>query len=591
MGSTKVQPPSNSSESSYGRLDSWKEIAAYLRRDERTVRRWEAEGLPVHRKVHKKQASVYAYKTELDAWWHHGQQRLEQAGRSHARKRLITLVLIAAGLVIVGVLGIAVSNVGGLRERLRGNATMPPAIRSIAVLPLENLSRDPQQEYFADGMTEELTTELAQIGALKVISHTSVVQYKGSLKSMPQIAKELGVDGVVEGAVEESGDRVEITVQLIHAPSDRHLWAKSYERRLRDVLDLQREVTHSITDELKAELTLPEQMRLSSSRSIDSEAYQDYLRGRYLLSTYDSNAEKAISYFQLAIRKDPNCASAYAGMAEAYIVMGQPWNSALPPNEVLPKAKAAATKAIAIDDSLSEAHSALAHVIELYDWNWTGAENQYRKALQLNPNDVTAHFWYGEYLQAMGRSAEGIAQIRAAIALDPLNPAHVAELGSQFLMARQYDGATLAFQKTFQIEPDNVWAHAGLGWVFEQKKMYREAIAEFEKALILTNRRDDTSLASLGKVLAESGRKQESRKILLELAERSKHRYVSPYLLGYVQVGLGNRDQALALLEQGLSDRDQWLPFLNVDPEWDGLRSDPHFKDLLRRIGLTPMQR
>lgn len=320
---------------------------------------------------------------------------------------------------------------------------------------------------------------------------------------------------------------------------------------------------------------------------MDSEAYQDYLHGRYLLSAYDNdiNARKAISYFQLAIKKDPNCALAYAGVAEAFITLGQPWDPALPPNEVLTKAKSAATTAIAIDDSLSEAHSALAHVIELYDWDWPGAEKQYRKALELNPNDVTAHFWYGEYLQAMGRADEGIAQIQAAIVLDPLNPAHIAELGSQYFMARQYDNAIRTFQKTLAMEPDYVWAHTGLGWIYEQKKMYGDAITEFEKSLRLSNRSDD-SLADLGKALGESGRRQESRKILVELTERSKRRYVSPYLIAYVQVGLGNRNKAFDLLEQALADRDQWMFYLKVDPQWDDLRSDARFEDLLHRVGL-----
>lgn len=458
-----------------------------------------------------------------------------------------------------------------------------PSIRSLAVLPLENLSHDPEQEYFADGMTEELTTELAQISALKVISRTSVMQYKGTKKSLPQIAKELGVDAVVEGVVQRSGDKVGITVQLIQAPTDRHLWAKSYERGLRDVLALQREVAQAITDEIKAKLTPPEKVRLASARPINSEAYQDYLKGHYLLST-ESDPRKGIAYFERAIQKDPNYALAYAGLANSYIFWGQPGGGDSP-KEALPQAKAAATKALAIDDSLGEAHSALAHVIELHDWDWQGAEKEYRRSLELNPNDALARDWYGEYLQAMGRNEEGFAQVRQAMQLDPLNAHFAGDLGYHFYTARQYDEAIRALQKTLELEPNDAQAHLGLGWVYGEKKMYREAIAELEKVVGLWSK-NEVPVASLGKVLADSGRKQEARKLLEELEERSKRRYISPYLIALVQIGLGERDQAIASLGQGYTDRDQWMMFLKADPRWDDLRSDLRFQDLIRRVGL-----
>jgi TolB-like protein/DNA-binding winged helix-turn-helix (wHTH) protein/Tfp pilus assembly protein PilF len=472
-------------------------------------------------------------------------------------------------------------------EKWRAPGT--PRITSLAVLPLENLSRDPDQEYFADGMTEALTTELAQISSLKVISHTSVVQYKGTKKSLPQIAQELSVDAVVEGAVQRSGDKVEITVQLIQAPSDRHLWAKSYERDLRDVLALQREVAHAITDEIKVKLTPSEKVHLASARSIDSEAYEDYLKGRFLSSTLgESDARKSIAYFQRAMQENPNYALAYAGLAESYITLSQPWNNALSPKETLPQAKATATKALAIDDSLGEAHSALAHVIELYDWDWQGAEKEYRRALELIPNDAMAHLWYGEYLQVMGRNEEGFVQLRQAIALDPLNVLHMDELGGLFFTARQYDEANRAFQKAFEMDPNDSWSHLGFGEIYGEKKMYREAIAELEKAVNLSDRTDDAAVASLGKVLGDSGRKQEARNLLEELKERSEHHYISPYLIALVQIGLGERDEAIASLEQGYTNRDQWMMYLKVDPRMDDLRSDPRFKDLLRRVGLEP---
>ncbi len=506
---------------------------------------------------------------------------IPESSRARPQRRRVWLAFLACASLVALLVGF---NAGGLRQRLWGSPD-PSGIRSLAVLPLENLSHDPEQEYFADGMTEALTTELAQISALKVISHTSVVQFKGTKKSLPQIAQELGVDAVVEGAVQRSGDKVGITVQLIHAPSDRHLWAKSYERDLRDVLALQREVAQAITDEIKAKLTPPEKARMASARSVNSEAYENYLRGRFLLSTQgDVEARKGMAYFQRAIQKDPNYALAYAGLAESYITLSQPWNGDLTPQEALPQAEAAARKALEIDDSLGEAQLALARV-SLYHWDWPAAEKEYRRTLELNPNDAMAHGWYGEYLEAMARNEEAIVELRQAIALDPLNSNHVAHLGSFFYHARQYDQGIREFQKALGLEPDMIYAHQGLGWVYEQKKMYREAIAEQEKGVNLTNR-DAFAVASLGIVLGESGRKREAKKLLEELQERSKQRYISPCLIALVQIGLGNRDQAIASLEQGYTDRDQGMMYLKVDPEMDDLRSDPRFQDLLRRVGL-----
>ncbi|GAC1692624.1 MAG: hypothetical protein NVS9B5_34900 [Terriglobales bacterium] len=594
MGSSKVQPPSNLPESSAGRLDSWKEIAVYLKRDERTVRRWEGEGLPVHRHLHKKQASVYAYRKEIDAWWNNGRQRLEPVERTpsvavplgkRSPRGGLWLAFIACAFLVASLVGF---NFRGLRKRVLGNPDSG-TIHSLAVLPLENLSRDPEQEYFADGLTEALTTEFAQISALKVISHTSVVQYKDTKKTLPQIAQELGVDAVIEGAVQRSGDKVEVTVQLIHAASDRHLWAKSYVRNLRDVLELQREVAQAITHAIKAKLTPPERVRLATARFINPESYEDYLRGRFFLATQsERNVRKSMAYFQLAIQKDPNNALAYAGLAESYISLGQPWVGGLSPKEAFPQAKAAAAKALETDDTVGEAHLALARVIQLYEWDWPVVEKEYRRALELDPNDAMARNWYGEYLQEMGRTEEAVAQMRQAMLLDPLSSGSANNLGYTFYTARQYEQAIRAFQKALDLEPDMVDAHLGLGWVYDEKKMYREAVAEMEKAAKLGNRHE-MILASLGKILGDSGKKQEATDLLEELKERSKHRYISPCLIALVQIGLGEKDQAIASLQQGYRDRDQWILYLKVDPHMDDLRSDPRFQDLLRRVGFPQL--
>lgn len=503
-------------------------------------------------------------------------------GPSGYRKRFIFWGIVGSAGAMAIVL--ATVNAGTLLYHLRPKTVIGSPIRSLAVLPLENLSRDPDQEYFAEGMTEELTTEIAQITALKVISHTSVVQYKGTKKSLPQIGQELGVDGVVEGAVRRSGNRVAITVQLIQALSDRHLWAKSYDRDLRDVLDLQREVTHAIVDEIQAKLTVPEQIHLASSQTIDSQAHEDYLRGHFSLER--GALRKSIAYFQQAIQEDANYALAYAGLANAYISMGQPWGEGdMRPKEVLPQAKAAARKALEIDDSVGDAHLALARITQLYDWDWPAVEREYRRALELNQNNAMAHGEFGEYLQEMGRNKEALAELRRAVALDPLNDYPVQEVGTVFYTARQYDEALQEFQKALRLEPDRIDTHVGFGWVYEQQGKYLDSISELEKAVNLSNR-DDVPLASLGQVLGEAGRKEEAKKILEKLRSRSQRRYISPCLLALVQIGLGERDQAFASLEQAYTERDQWLLYLKVDPHMDDLRSDPRFKDLVRRVGL-----
>jgi TolB-like protein/DNA-binding winged helix-turn-helix (wHTH) protein/Tfp pilus assembly protein PilF len=509
--------------------------------------------------------------------------RLPATAIRGSRKRIVPWLLV--GSLMAAILAVvALPNLGNLRNRFLGNSATPPAIRSLAVLPLENLSRDPEQEYFADGMTEELTTEFAQISSLKVISHTSVVQYKGTKKSLPEIARELGVDAVVEGAVERSGDKVGITVQLIQAPSDRHLWANSYERDLHDVLGLQREVTHAIVDEIQAKLTAPERARLAGAQSVDWQAHEDYLRGRFSLEKRELN--KSILYFQAAIQQDSNYALAYAGLANAYICLGQPWfrEGDMRPQDVFPKAEAAARKALQVDPSLGEGHLALARVIQLYDWDWPSVEREYRTALELTPNDALAYAFFGEFLQEMGRDEEALENFRRASVLNPLDDG-TGGIGFLFYTTRQYNAAIREFHKALEFDPSFIDTHVGLGWVYQQKKMYPEAIAELQKAVNLSNRHE-VPLASLGQVLGESGRKQEATKILDELKRRSDQRYVSPCLLALVQIGLGQRDHAIASLEQGYTNRDQWMLYLKVDPHMDDLRSDPRFRDLLRRVNI-----
>jgi TolB-like protein len=428
------------------RLDSWKGIAAYLKCSERTVRRWEQEGLPIHRHPHKKKAGIYAYKAEIDAWWRNGHERLKQFDVVPAQKVSRRRILAVLGLTAL-VLAIAVFTTRTVRERF-SRKPVSPTIHSVAVLPLEDLSHDPEQEYFADGMTDALITDLAKIHALRVISRNSIMQYKGNHKPMPQIAHELHVDAVVEGTVMRSGNRVRITAQLIEAPTDRHLWAETYERDLRDVLGLQDEVARSIASEVKVTLTPQEQSGLSNARQVNPAANEAYLRGYYELRKHppatlyrageEQSISKAIQYFQLAIAIDPNDALAYAGLADAYYDQSTFLRA---PLEVMPKAKAAAVRALELDGAMAEAHASLANIKMTFDWDWPGAEREFQRALELNPNLPQAHAGYSRYFLALHRADEAIQELDRVQAIDPIFPQSHMALPLLLFDARRYQEA------------------------------------------------------------------------------------------------------------------------------------------------------
>jgi TolB-like protein/Tfp pilus assembly protein PilF len=491
----------------------------------------------------------------------------------------------AIGAVATATLLVAF-NAGGLRERLLGRSSATPQVRSLAVLPLENLSGDPTQEYFADGMTDELITNLAQISALKVISRTSAMRYKGTKKSLSEIAQELHVDAVVEGSVMRVGDRVRITAQLIEAPTDRHLWAASYERDLRDVLSMQGEVTRVIVSEIRVKLTAQEQARLANTRPINPEAYQLYLKGRYYwYKLTPEGSQKGIEYFQQAIDKDPAYALAYAGLADAYNSLA--FLGVLPPREVMPKAKAAAVKALEIDDRLAEAHVSLGVVSFQYDRDWLAAGKHLERALALNPAYPLAHISYSLYLGALGRSDEALAEAKRVLDLDPASPASVHFMAVQLYHAGQFDQAIEQCRKTQEMDssfPPTYWV---LGQAYAAKGMYQEALAEYEKYSALS-RGSPVSLAYVGYAHARLGQRNQALRVLEELRAASKQRYVPAVSFAIVYVGLGEKEQAFTWLEKAYEERTNFLAYLKVQATWDPLRSDPRFADLLRRIGLPP---
>jgi eukaryotic-like serine/threonine-protein kinase len=505
-------------------------------------------------------------------------------GKPASQGRWRTVLLAGFGVVLLAAILVGL-DVGGSRDRLIGWGR-PPQIRSLAVLPLENLSRDPDQEYFADGMTDAVITDLAKIGALRVISRTSVMRYKRTQKSVPEIAKELNVDAIMEGSIERSGSRVRLTAQLIRAATEQHLWAEAYDRDLQDVLRVQEEIARSIAREVQIKLTPQEQALLTKGRPIDPEAYELYLKGRYFWNkrTQESTV-KAITLFHQAIDKDPRYASAYSGLADCYILFGISFDvGSLSPTQAMPQAKAAAAKAIQLDDTLAEGHNSLAYTKLLYDWDWAGSEAEFKRALKLNPGYANAHHWYAHLLFASGRRDEALAESKRALDLDQLSPIMNVHLGWHYIYSRQYDMALKQLRKALELDPNYSLANWYLGWVYEQQGKYAEALEAMRRAQ--EPLKGNTALvADIGHVYAASGDKQAALKVLDQLNESSRRTYVSPFELAVVYVGLGRKNEALQWLEKAYADRSDLLIYLNVDPRLDNIRSNPQFVDLAHRVG------
>jgi len=467
---------------------------------------------------------------------------------------------------------------------LRSRSVPSPTIRSLAVLPLESLSSDPSQEYFADGMTDELISDLGQISALRVISRTSVMQYKGVRKPLPQIARELNVDAVVEGTVLRSGGQVRITAQLIQARDDRHLWSHSYEGELRDALALQNKVASAIAEQIQINLKPKEQLALKKEKAVNPEAHEAYLKGRYFWNKRtDDGLRKAIAYFNQAIEKDPTYAQAYTGLADSYALLGDWEYGGMAPKEAFPKAKAAATKALELDDTLSEAHTSLAFCLDLYDWNWDSAEREFKRAIDINPGYATAHHWYGWHLAELGRKDEAIAEMREAANLDPLSLIISADLAEVLLVARLYEQSMQQSLSTLAMDPTFAVAHYQLGQAYVQNRMYSDAMVEFQKAIELSGA-NTTFTANLAYVYALAGRRGEAVKILNEQKNRDNG-YSNPAEIALIYVGLGKNDEAMTWLERAYEER--FNPSVLARPSFDPLRSDKRFHDLMHRIGLS----
>jgi TolB-like protein/DNA-binding winged helix-turn-helix (wHTH) protein/Tfp pilus assembly protein PilF len=488
--------------------------------------------------------------------------------------------LAAALLLAVGVAAYLYLPRGGQK-----NAAVPPAIHSIVVLPLENLSGDKEQEYLADGITDALTTDLAQIGSLRVISRTSAMQFRDSRETLPQIGSDLKVDAVVEGSVTRGEGRVRITAQLIEVRSDHHLWAKIYERDVKDVLALQDEVARDIAEEILTKLTPEERGRLTHAHAVDPEAHDAYLRGRYWWSKRDAEGEwKGLDYFRKAIAKDPQYALAYGGVADSYTVLGH--HGRLPPKEALPKAKEAALKAIELDPSLAESHTSLAIVKFSSDWDWPGAESEFKQAIALNPNYATAHHWYSHYLLAMGRLDEAVRELERAQDLDPYSVPINNFLGITLYSARRYDEALSQFRRGVEMHPELVGFYDGIADVYEQRKMFAEAFAWRRRLLRVSK---EPQMAALEEAYQRSGYRGYlfKRIDLLEQAGKFDDLFTE-LLVAHMYALLGDEAHTLYYLERAYDERNPWILYLQTDPVMDSLRSSPRFRDLIRRIGLPP---
>jgi TolB-like protein/Flp pilus assembly protein TadD len=573
-----------------GRLDSWKEIAVYLHRDVKTVQRWEKrEGMPVHRHQHDRIGSVYAFSSELDAWAQNRSLQLEEevqpsveapadAGSDRGQG---TLSWVRRRIVLAGVVGLALLGIAYIFTRGRGNATSPK-IKSLAVLPLKNLSGDPAQEYFADGMTEAVIGRLSMIRGLRVISRTSSMRFKDTRMSTPEIAKSLRVDAIVEGSVIREGGRVRVHAQLIRAATDEHFWSETYDRDLGDALALESEVAQAIAQRVQVTFTGDERARFAATRFVAPEVYESYLKGAFGKNNSRTEIETSIGYFEEAIRKDPTFAPAYMGLAFAYDDLGTVLVGASP-EEVRPKAISAARKALELDPDLADAHALLGDM-QQDQWHWAEAEAEFKRALDLKPNDAAAHLGLANWLLCQGRTEEALVWSRRARELDPLG---VTGLSNGWILfnARRYDEAIGELRSVLAVHPDYATAYWFLGYTLIAKGQSEEAISVLEKTVSLMDR-SPGSLEFLATAYAHAGRRREALRLINELKQRRKTSYVSADALVDPYLALGDYDEAFVWLERAYQEKSGGLQYLKVDPFFDPVRKDPRFADLQHRVGL-----
>ena len=488
---------------------------------------------------------------------------------------IVTLAVVAAGLLAFQV----------WRTQRASPAAIAPE-KSIAVLPFENRSEDKANAYFAEGVQDEILTRLSKIADLKVTSRTSTQHYKSVPENLAEIAKQLGVAHILEGSVQKSGDAVRVNVQLIKAANDSQVWAETFDRKLTDIFSVESDVAKAIADQLRAHITRQEEQVIAAKPTKNIEAYDAYLRGRYFWNKRTSDGIKhAIEHFQQSIERDPDFALGHAGLADSYIALTF-YNFAAP-HETMPKAKESAIKALALDDTLAEAHASLAHILMNYDWNWSAAEKEFKRSIELKPDYATAHEWYAiHYLTATGRFEEAVQEMKRALELEPASLVMNTFMGATLYYAGRYDEAIDQCRRTIEMDPNFAVAHWHLGLAYEQRQVLDAATEEFKKAISLSAG-SPLMKAALGRAYAKSQKKHEANEMLNELSELSKQQYVSAYEVATIYVALGNNEQAFQLLEQAYGEHSFHLVYLNVSPQFKPVSSDPRFQDLVQRIGLS----
>ncbi len=582
-------------------LDSWKEIAVYLNRDVTTVQRWEKrEGMPVHRHVHEKRGSVYALTEELDAWIQSRRLRADEAEttpsvepavalppQTNTGDRVRTIQTSRLWFALAAIISLALLAVGWFALRTRSKDPkdpIQPRIQSLAVLPFRNLSGDPSQEYLADGMTEALIGRLAEVHNLRVISHTSVMRFSNPQLSVPEIAKMLGVDAVVEGSVTQQGDRIRVTAQLIRGATDEHFWSETYDREMRDALTLESELAQSIAEKVQVTVTGEERQRLTAARPVAPEVYESYLRGRFVLDRGNSKAEieQSIGNFEDAIKKDSTFAPAYLGLAQAYTNLGTVFGG-VSPAETRPKVMSFARQALAIDPDLVQAHVVLANVLQ-EEWHWTEAETEYRRALQLNPNGARAHAGLALWLVCEGRTDEAVEWIKRGQELDPVEVTG-ANVSWILFQAHRYDEAIRESRSTLAVKPDDAVALSGLGFALIANNQPADAIPVLEKAISLS-KGSPAATGILIRAYAHAGRRNDALRLLEELKKRKAAGYLPAAAFVNAYLGLGENEQAFVWLEQAYKEKSNILQFLLTHPYFDPIRSDPRFADLVHRVDL-----
>jgi TolB-like protein/Tfp pilus assembly protein PilF len=587
-----VSSPEPSGQPAAVPLDSWKEIATYVKRDVSTVQRWEKrEGMPVHRHVHERRGSVYAYSFELDAWLQSRGRRLEQEKENRAEApeeedsehRPNERHLARRWLVLCGITVLALVAVTYFTTRGRTGSAIRPKIQALAVLPLRNLSGDPTQEYFSDGMTEAIIGRLSMIRGLRVISRTSVMRYKDTHTSVPEIAKTLGVDAIVEGSVIREGGRIRVHAQLIRGATDEHFWSETYDRKLGDALELESEVAQAIAGRVEVSVTGVERARLIAARQVEPEVYESYLKGLFEAEYSQAAVKKSIAYFEEAIRKDPAFAPAYLGLAGAYDALGTSGIGGASPRELRPKVISAARKALELDPTIAQAHGLLA-VVYQEQWQWGDAEGEFKRVLELTPNDAGMHIAFAGWLLCQGRTEEAIKWSRRARELDPFGVGGES-VGWILFQSRHYDEAIRELRSALAVRPNDGLIYWFLGFALIANGQADEAIPVLENAVALTDR-SPAVIGVLVRAYAHAGRRADALRLLDELKRRQRKGYIPTAAFVNAYLGLGDNEQAIVWLERAYEEQSMIMQYIKVHPFFDPLRSDPRFADLVRRLGL-----